>query len=341
MAHGSWSGRPLRCGLAAAAAAAGLALAPASARASEAAVPVALQWVAPDECPGAEYVEREVERLLGDDSAGDGPYLQARAEVQQEEPRLWHVELRTTGPQGAGLRLVTAESCRALADATALILALAVEPERAGGSRSAKRPAEQAPAPASTENAAAPPKPAPLPPAISPRAVHFAADASGVLDIGTLPRAAPGMAVRLEASPGRLPSLRLEIGAGLFRNEATTSPAARSGTFSLRTFDAGACIVKSAERLEIGACADVEVAWLSASGLYEAVTSRGEAEWLVPRARATAAYLGSSAWAVRADVGGGLDVSRPEFMSEGTEQGLIHRPSRYTGQGALGLELRF
>jgi hypothetical protein len=342
--HGSWSGRWRLRGALATAAAAGLGLAPASARASDATGPVALEWVAPDasdECPDAVHIEREVERLLGGVSTGDGPYLQARAEVHRGESGLWHVELRTAGPQGAGLRMVTAESCRALADATALILALAVEPERAGASSSAKSSATQAPAPTSTPNAAAPPKTAPSPPSTSPRAVRFAADASAMLDIGTLPRAAPGMAARLAVIPGRLPSLRLEIGAGLFLDEATTSPAARSGTFSLRTFDAGGCVLKSAPRLEIGACASVEVAWLSASGLYETVTSRGEAEWVVLRARATVAYFWSSAWGVRADAGGGLGTSRPDFTSAGAEQGLIHRPSRYTGQGALGLELRF
>jgi hypothetical protein len=343
-AHGSWSGRcSLRCALATAAAA-GLGLAPASARASDAAGPVALEWVAPDasdECPDAAHIEREVERLLGAVRTGDGPYLRARAEVRQEESRLWHVELRTTGPQGAGLRMVTAESCRALADATALILALAVEPERAGAGSSAKSSAAQAPAPTSTPNAAASPKTEPSPPSTSPRALRFAADASAILDIGTLPRAAPGMAARLAVIPGRLPSLRLEIGAGLFLDQAATRPATRSGTFSLRIFDAGGCMVTSAARLEIGACASVEVAWLSASGLYETVTSRGEAEWGVLRARATIAYLWSSAWGVRADAGGGLGVSRPDFTSAGVEQGLIHRPSRYTGQGALGLELRF
>jgi hypothetical protein len=149
------------------------------------------------------------------------------------------------------------------------------------------------------------------------------------------------MGARLAVIPGGLPSLRLEIGAGLFFDEATTSSPARSGTFSLRTFDAGGCMVTSAARLEIGACASVEVAWLSASGLYETVTSRGEAEWVVLRARATVAYLWSSAWGVRADAGGGLDVSRPDFISAGAKQGLIHRPSRCTAQGALGLELRF
>ena len=302
--HGSWSGRWRLRGALATAAAAGLGLAPASARASDATGPVALEWVAPDasdECPDAVHIEREVERLLGGVSTGDGPYLQARAEVHRGESGLWHVELRTAGPQGAGLRMVTAESCRALADATALILALAVEPERAGASSSAKSSATQAPAPTSTPNAAAPPKTAPSPPSTSPRAVRFAADASAMLDIGTLPRAAPGMAARLAVIPGRLPSLRLEI----------------------------------------GACASVEVAWLSASGLYETVTSRGEAEWVVLRARATVAYFWSSAWGVRADAGGGLGTSRPDFTSAGAEQGLIHRPSRYTGQGALGLELRF
>ncbi len=340
MAHCSWHACWRRRS-ALVAVAAGLGLTPARARASDEEGPVALEWVAPEGCPDAAHVEREVERLLAGMSASGGPYLQARAEVRQNESGLWHVELRTTGRQGAGLRTVTAESCRALADATALILALAIdpalvatsgEPESSGPTPSTPpAPRDAVPTPTSTR----PPTPT------SPRAVRFAATASAMVDIGTLPTTTPGGAARLAVMSGALPALRLEIGAGLFADVAATGPPTRSGTFSLRTFDAGACALTRAGRLEVGACANGEIAWLSAAGLYESTTSRGNAEWVVLRARATAAYLWSSMWAVRADVGAGVNMSQPEFVSTGADQGLIHQPARYTGRGALGIELRF
>jgi len=340
----------LRCALAAAVT--GLGSAAGRAGASDAAGLVALEWVAPDGCPDGAYVQREVDRLLGDVSAAGGPYLRARAEIRQEKSGLWHIELRTAGRQGPGRRTVSAESCPALADATALILALAIDPDRVAANRSTNPSAPQASAQPATQEAAAgspPNAPTAAAPASEPgaprpmsrRAARFAVEAAAVLDTGTLPAPAPGVAARLAVIPGAFPSLRLELGTGLFLDSSTTNPPARSGTFSLRTFDAGGCMVALAGHLEIGGCANVEMAWLSAAGLYESVTSSGDAEWVVLRARATVAYPWSPAWAVRADVGGGLDVSRPEFVSAGAEQGLIHRPARYTGRGSLGVELRF
>jgi hypothetical protein len=340
MGDRSWRARwRLQCGLVALAAALGLT--PTRARAADAAALVALEWVAPDGCPDGAYVESQVRRFVADANVAGGPYLRARAEVLQEESGLWRVELRTTGSQGSGARSVSAESCRALADATALILALALDPEHAVANGSTRSSASQASTQPATGDAATGPKSALIPASTSPFPVRLAAGASAVLDVGTLPKAAPGVTARLAAVPRAFSALRLEIGASLFLDEATTSPPARSGTFSLRAFDAGGCIVTPTRSLEWGACAGAEVAWLAATGLHESVPSHGEAAWPVLRARATVAYSWSSACAIRAEVGGGVDLSRPEFVSAGAGQGLIYQPARYTARGALGFEVRF
>jgi hypothetical protein len=276
---------------------------------------------------------------------------------------------------------VTAESCAALAAATALILALALPLDSRRIARRAADGSSLAPATAATPvvaeasrpapakapasvvaqaNGAAPTKAAtpevagttfvvpsrahgPIPrPRQSPRRrVGFAATGSAVLDTGTLPTAVPGVAATLALIPGAFRALRLELGAALFLTERTTRPAARSGTFSLRTGGVGGCLVTTLGPIEVGACANADMAWLSAAGLYETVRSHGDAEWVVLRARATVAFPLSSAWAIRADLGGGLDMTRPQFVSAGAEQGLIGQPARFTGRGALGLELRF
>ncbi len=357
----------------------GLGLATDRARAEGSTGLVELEWVAPDGCPDAAYVEAATERLAPGLGTVGGPYLHAHADVRREKSGLWRVEIRTAGPEGAGRRTVTAESCSALADAAALILALAIDPDRVAATPTATGPAPQAPRPAPSASTAATPSNATVAPAspaaptvstpaeatlassvedsVPPRgfgpdsasrwAIRFAVAAAAVLDTGTLPTAAPGFAVTLGVVPVALSAFRLELGAGQFLDESTTQSPARSGTFSLRTFDAGGCLVTEVGRAgrmrhgEVGGCTNVELAWLSAAGLYESVTSQGDAEWWVLRARVTAAYAWSRAWAIRADVGGGLDVTRPQFVSAGAEQGLIHQPARYTGRGALGLEVRF
>ena len=327
-----------------------------NARAGDSAALVNLQWVAPAGCPDAAHVTREVERLRPDVSPKEEPDLSARAEVREEKSGRWHVEIRTEGRQGAGTRTVTAESCEALADATALILALALP--------GAPATVDAGQAPAVPDAARSEPNPpsgreprrvaAVLPPSgavgaersafpgSSPsRIVRVAVVVSALVDTGTLPGAAFGAGMRIALIPEGFSALRVEVGGGLFVDQSTANPPSRSGSFSLRTIDAGACLIAPVQRLEIGPCAGVELASVSANGLRETVTDSVDAAWVVPRARATVAYFGSQWWSVRADVGIGVDLNRPEFVSLGAGQGLIHQPARYTGRGGLGLELRF
>jgi hypothetical protein len=352
-----------------------LALVAAQARASNAEGLVALEWVAPAECPDAEEVEREVRRLRPDRIGSGGPYLRAHGEVHQVKSGSWRIEIHTTSAQGTGFRTVTAESCSALADATALIIALAMPAAEDAGasapisSTSASPPAPVAPdvnldastaysgasprtsasagsaqtmsaasIPAKTpsvavekgapaEDTGAPPSwPTHATPAAertpkvvgmpsgSLAAARFATAAFGMVDVGTLPRLAPGFAAILAVIPRAIPALHLELGAGQFLSEEVASPAARSGTFSLRTLDAGGCTVRRAARFEIGPCASFEVAWMSASGLFESIRSSGSRAWIVLRAGATIAYPWE-VWALRADIGAGLNLSRPEFLA--------------------------
>ncbi|MGA2448949.1 MAG: hypothetical protein ABTD50_09765 [Polyangiaceae bacterium] len=346
-----------------AAAGTALGLGAASARAADGPSLVALEWVAPDACPEAAYVGQQIDRLLSGTSLVGAPYLRARAEVHQDLLRAWSVELRTTGPNGPGFRTVAAESCRALADATALILALAVDPNRVAENRprivapqeSASPAREQTPpaGPPSNGTGAVPPTPAPRPIVIAePRRAPAAArerlhdlnwefDVSAVLDVGTLPTVAPGMAATLAWIPRARSPLRFEVATDLFFDQAKEVPSAQSGQFALRTFDAGACAQTPLGRLDVSACADAELAWLLAEGLYETQAWQGDAVWLVLRGRALGAYRLTSTIAMRGDVGAGYDTRRPVFMASGAGPGFIHQPARTTGRISLGLEIRF
>src|SRR5580693_739877 len=90
---------------------------------------VALAWKAPPACPDEATVRANVATLL----AGSSATVDARAEVQRIGER-WQVVVVMNG----GERRLEADSCRALADATALIVALAVDPARVAANRSAR-----------------------------------------------------------------------------------------------------------------------------------------------------------------------------------------------------------
>jgi hypothetical protein len=86
-----------------------------------------LSWQAPAECPDEAYVRGEVEQLL----AGGMPplaHVHARARIERADEKEWRVRLTTTRNDITGERVVESASCRSLADATALIVALTVDP---------------------------------------------------------------------------------------------------------------------------------------------------------------------------------------------------------------------
>jgi hypothetical protein len=93
--------------------------------------PVRLDWVAPPGCPTKSDVLLGVELILGR-ARGTRQAVTARAVVSRAGPERWQVVLttRATG-EPEGERTVNARSCRAVADAAALILALASNPESA------------------------------------------------------------------------------------------------------------------------------------------------------------------------------------------------------------------
>jgi hypothetical protein len=86
-----------------------------------------LDWQAPPSCPAAEAVLEDVLRLAG---ANEGETLVARAVVLQTPEQRWRVSIDLSG-SATGHRTLTADSCAQLARASALIIALAANPEAA------------------------------------------------------------------------------------------------------------------------------------------------------------------------------------------------------------------
>ena len=94
---------------------------------------VLLEWNAPPECPAQSYVMAELARQLSGTTLTPEKRINARADVRRGEGQRWHLRLVTESGEQRGDRSLEAESCRAVADATALIVAMAVDPSRALG----------------------------------------------------------------------------------------------------------------------------------------------------------------------------------------------------------------
>lgn len=201
---------------------AGLLLVTSSVLAGTPVPPVVLQWSAPpEECPDAAYVLAEVRRLIGDEPTS--VTVAAKAKVTHVGEARWRVELTTlvgADPSSVGRRTLDATSCRSLADATALLIALVVSPDRVGAPKAPPAP-PAAPVPAAPKappTLAAPvgplvppapvtvvdaPPPAPPPP--PPRSAPWLGVSIGAaFTYGVYPAVAPGIALAAEARVDRL-----------------------------------------------------------------------------------------------------------------------------------------
>jgi hypothetical protein len=86
-----------------------------------------LEWTAPPVCPDVAYVRQAVGRLLRRASSASGR-LSAHAFVTEASGGRWHAEIETSTPAASGRRTLDAGRCEELADATALIVALMIDP---------------------------------------------------------------------------------------------------------------------------------------------------------------------------------------------------------------------
>src|SRR5262245_32318135 len=92
-----------------------------------------LDWRAPASCPDASSVARAVQELAGPRPEGEGR-LEARATVTSGQAGRWSLVLDTVQNGAKGQRVLEADSCAALVDSAALILALMLNPAARGAS---------------------------------------------------------------------------------------------------------------------------------------------------------------------------------------------------------------
>ena len=122
--------------------------------------PLELTWGAPPQCPSGAEVQREVLHLLGA-SSGPLPHLVAQATVIEEAPNRWGLTLRTQLDGAAGERALVGQSCRSVADAAVITLALTLNPDLT-------LPEPEKNQPATREPTRPVPPPAPAPELIRP-----------------------------------------------------------------------------------------------------------------------------------------------------------------------------
>jgi hypothetical protein len=239
---------------------------------------VALRWTAPDECPDDVQLVHRVEALLGESllDAGEQALL-VRASAQGNPDKGYAAKVSFTGAQGTEERYLEHPSCENLVQALALVIALAIDPERVRATQQTRD--AQADAHATVERPApsAPPEPVNPPPARaepnaaapassdrgSPlRGARFALH--GVAGAGPL----PGLGAGLEATLGwHLRSFRAQlVGRYWMPRETQLHDAPVSLDLALNTLGARACFQPLTGAWQVAACAGGDLGDMSASG---------------------------------------------------------------------------
>jgi len=306
---------------------------PRPARAQDA---LALTWSAPPGCPSRDDVVARVARLrpgLARDASG----LRATATVTPTARGRWRVRLRTEVHGDAGERSLEGRTCALLADATAVVLALAYDalPEAppAGDHPSLPESVVQVDDPESAR-----PRPPTAPPPPPPPSRHLVLGIDAAVD----PAAFAGTAVAL-ALHGALERGALRVELALSQQLPTTLAGARAGTGAevlATTLTARACAVRARPVVSIGLCAAATggVMWAAAFGLQR----NDVAAWPWAAAGGGASLRAGPRGgriAVIARVEALANLTRPRFLVEGV--GVAGEVAPIALWTSLGVEMRW
>ena len=277
-----------------------------------------ITWIAPDGCPDGAALEARVEELADAPAATWPPDFAVKGEVSQGAER-WQLVIASGD---ASPRTIDGESCAALLEAAALLVALdlgaVLEQPRA-----APPPAEPEPVVVVREVA----------PAVAPRASQpWRISAAVAGDAGSLPGPALGGVARAGLGLGRF-AAELAIAAWPARRGES---AEGDVDVSMIWAAPGACMRVAAP---LHACAGLQVGWLSARGRAVDEPLRTGAIWLAPEAGVALDVPVAGPVSAELRAAAAAPLVRPRFqLGDGA---LAHQPSPVVAQIALGLAWRF
>ena len=263
-----------------------------------------LVWTAPATCPDQASVIASVQHLV---TTAPPEALHVTASVHEEGER-WTVALVLSGA-AAGTRTLRARSCPAVARATALIIALALDPN-------AKLPPEDAPAeePPHLPAAPVPPPPAPPPPPVrAPSSFRPFVFAGATGERAFLPGFAFGAAfgggVAWRALRGDLAGQIVPS-----RDAALAGHAGAGGDLSLLALAVRGCVGPATRWAAVAGCLRLRGARVVAEGSNLAPSYRQTAYALAFEPGALVRIPGRTRLAAELDASAVVPFTRPDFV---------------------------
>jgi hypothetical protein len=292
-----------------------------------------LTWTAPPGCPSTEEVRGAT--LRDAESRGAMGLLEADAQVEQKPQQTgdagWRVRLRTRRGETTGEREIEASSCSGVAEATAVVLALAMVPPDVDEERPPVESVPASEAPRQSDVAVARKEAA-------QDAHALALGASVATDASTLPSAAIGGSLTAAWTPGRL---RVELDARRWVSQSRSLASSASGaTFTLTSLGGRGCwAALRGKSVDLAPCAGADLHLVSAPGYGADSNYSPDGSW-VSITGGGLGRLSLSSWlALRVRLEAVVPLARPTFVVR--NEGSVHRPPSLGAAASVGLELLF
>lgn len=317
--------------------------------------PIELRWEAPPGCPDEDAVRQRVARW----SPAPDTMRRVRADARvRAEGDTLVLELQIDDGLRSESRRVRSRDCDALARATGLVIAVAIDPlgvastlreppgdaappiEPAPPPSPQTRPVQPSPeterrAPARDREAPAPPR-VPIRLGIRPELLVGGGLLPGVIGLGV----GGTLAVFGRARPWRA-----ELGGAYWfpRRATVVDVPSAGGDIWLAHARGSGCGVPSLRRVEFPICAGVDVGAAGGTGFGAAVATRTNADVFVGlHGGVGVAWAPIPAIALFARVEAIAGLRRPGFLLEGVgTTGEVHRVGAAGARGAFGVEVRF
>jgi hypothetical protein len=336
--------------------------------AQETELPLTLDWAAPPGCSSREQILREVASMLVG-TAAPVKALAVRATAERMAGGRWSVSLIAEGQGEPGRRRFEAESCQAAADATALIVALLIDPSRAPGALQAPGPGaptagggeapgvpaglpgetppgrgEPPPFAEKRVAPATPPAPAPSPVAPPTRSLPgiLAARIAVGGDTGTISSANVGGEVAVSATVRRV---RFEVAGSYWAPHTArlASNGQEGAKLGQQTLGLRIAYVARYRQLALAPFVGAELDWVSAAGFGGTQHGNQSAHLVGVDFGGTAAWWVWRRLALSLTLEGVVLASRPSFVATtgGAPTGTVQQASAVVGRTFLGIEVLF
>lgn len=312
--------------------------------------PLTLDWNAPAECPDAAWVEAAVLRLLPTPPTEP---LRVHASVRPDPAGGWQVDLRLEGA-ARGTRRLRAASCESVARASALIVALALDPQAAALASDEMARAEAAPTPAIPSPAALAPASGPMPDATprpatpaprSPTAPRRRLRGHGLAAVALETGYVPGLTPAALVGGGlgtRLWRADILLQIAPFSSGAVRNSPGYGADFSLLSAEVRGCLGPSWQWVAVEGCVGLRATRVNGRGTGLDESYRDHASLLSAGAGVLLRIPSHTRVAAEAGFDASLPMTRPSFvLLEGDRELTIHRIAPVTARATLGVSVRF